>query len=176
MSDRFGSLVGRSPAARCTLEITIEKEAIPMTGLATQHIAQTDAEDWRTEPIGVGAPETSSRWEVSESLRAVRAGITQPGCYLIYEDFDGQPIVCAVDGDVIRVGRSLHADVRFEDPTVSRRHAMIIRQDDEVRVVDERSRNGVFLGGEQVSSSVLADGDDLTVGRHQILFVRVPSR
>ena len=49
-----------------------------------------------------------------------------------------------------RVGRSLAADVRFDDPTVSRRHALIVRQPDGVRVLDDRSLNGVFVNGERV--------------------------
>lgn len=80
-----------------------------------------------------------------------------------------------MESKTVRVGRSLNADIRFEDATVSRRHALIIPQGDEVRVVDDRSLNGVFLGGERVFSSVLADGDELALGRHRILFVRLPS-
>ena len=49
-----------------------------------------------------------------------------------------------------RIGRSLAADVRFDDPTVSRRHALIVRQADGVRVLDDRSLNGVFVNGERV--------------------------
>ena len=48
-----------------------------------------------------------------------------------------------------RIGRSLAADVRFDDPTVSRRHALIVRQADGVRVLDDRSLNGVFVNGER---------------------------
>ena len=49
-----------------------------------------------------------------------------------------------------RIGRSLAADVRFDDPTVSRRHALIVRQPDGVRVLDDRSLNGVFVNGARV--------------------------
>ena len=142
-----------------------------MADTAIQHDTQTPVDEGRTEPLGVGAPERASRSALRERLQAARANITHPGCYLIYEGFGGEPTVLTVDRDTVRIGRSLNADIRFEDPTVSRRHALILRQGDEVRVVDERSRNGVYLGGEQVSSSVLADGDELTVGRHQIIFV-----
>ena len=48
------------------------------------------------------------------------------------------------------IGRTLAADVRFDDPTVSRRHALIVRQADGVRVLDDRSLNGVFVNGERV--------------------------
>ena len=146
-----------------------------MTGTATQHNAAALAEEGRTEALGVGATEDSTRSAVGGSLLAARSNLTQPGCYLIYEDFRGEPMVCAVESKTVRVGRSLNADIRFEDATVSRRHALIIPQGDEVRVLDDRSLNGVFLGGERVFSSVLADGDELAVGRHRILFVRLLS-
>ena len=49
-----------------------------------------------------------------------------------------------------RIGRSLAADVRFDDPTVSRRHALIVRHPDGVRLLDDRSLNGVFVNGARV--------------------------
>ena len=132
-------------------------------------------DEGRTESLGVDVAERASPSGLDARLRAARAEITQPGCYLIYEGVGCEPAVFTVDVDIVRIGRSLNADIRFEDPTVSRRHALILRDGDEVRVVDDRSRNGVYLGGEQTSSSVLADGDELTIGRHRIIFVRLPS-
>ena len=73
-----------------------------------------------------------------------------------------------------RIGRSLAADVRFDDPTVSRRHALVVRQADGVRVLDDRSLNGVFVNGEQVEWRALEDGDEIVVGRYRLIFVSVP--
>ena len=73
-----------------------------------------------------------------------------------------------------RIGRSLAADVRFDDPTVSRRHALIVRQPDGVRVLDDRSLNGVFVNGERVEWRALRDGDEIVVGRYRLHFVDVP--
>src|SRR5688500_1135788 len=43
-----------------------------------------------------------------------------------------------------RIGRSLQSDVRFEDPSVSRRHAFLAkREDGSWMLSDERSLNGV---------------------------------
>ena len=67
---------------------------------------------------------------------------------------------------VTRIGRSLLADLRFEDPTVSRRHALVVRRGDELLVLDDRSTNGIFVNGERVSEHRLRPGDVLTVGRH----------
>ena len=63
-----------------------------------------------------------------------------------------------------RIGRSLAADVRFDDATVSRRHALIVAQADGVRVLDDRSLNGVYVNGRRVEWSPLTDGDEIVVG------------
>jgi pSer/pThr/pTyr-binding forkhead associated (FHA) protein len=89
---------------------------------------------------------------------------------------DGEEVrVTPLTREWTRIGRSLAADVRFDDPTVSRRHALIVRQADGVRVLDDRSLNGVFVNGERVEWSVLADGDEIVVGRHVLRFVDVPA-
>ena len=72
-----------------------------------------------------------------------------------------------------RIGRSLAADVRFDDPTVSRRHALIVRQPDGVRVLDDRSLNGVFVNGERIEGKLLQDGDEIVVGRYRLGYLLV---
>ena len=74
-----------------------------------------------------------------------------------------------------RIGRSLAADIRFDDPTVSRRHALIVRQPDGVRVLDDRSLNGVFVNGERVEWRTLEDGDEILVGRYRLSYLDVAS-
>jgi len=59
------------------------------------------------------------------------------------------------------------------DPTVSRRHALIVRQPDGVRLLDDRSLNGVFVNGARVEGKALQDGDEIVVGRYRLMFVSV---
>jgi predicted nucleic acid-binding Zn-ribbon protein len=107
-------------------------------------------------------------------LEEVRGRIEQPGEYLAYEE-DGETVVAALTREWTRVGRSLAADVRFDDPTVSRRHALFVRQPDGVRVLDDRSLNGVFVNGERVEWRMLADGDEIVVGRYRLCFISLAS-
>jgi pSer/pThr/pTyr-binding forkhead associated (FHA) protein len=79
--------------------------------------------------------------------------------------------VVPVSREWTRIGRSLAADVRFDDATVSRRHALIVAQADGVRVLDDRSLNGVYVNGRRVEWSPLTDGDEIVVGRHTIHFM-----
>jgi hypothetical protein len=98
--------------------------------------------------------------------------IDEAGEYLVYQ-LDGQTGVVALTRDGTRIGRSLAANLRFDDPTVSRRHALIVRDDDagQLRVLDDRSLNGVFVNGKRVESSVLEHGDEIVVGRHRLHFL-----
>jgi hypothetical protein len=108
-------------------------------------------------------------------LEGVRAEIEEPGEYLLYEE-DGELRVLPLTREWTRVGRSLAADVRFDDPTVSRRHALIVRQADGVRVLDDRSLNGVFVNGERIEWRTLTDGDEILVGRYRLSFLTVAPR
>jgi pSer/pThr/pTyr-binding forkhead associated (FHA) protein/DNA-directed RNA polymerase subunit RPC12/RpoP len=103
-------------------------------------------------------------------LAQAREMIDEPGQYLAWQE-GGSVRVASLEREWTRVGRSLAADVRFDDPTVSRRHALIVRQADGVRVLDDRSLNGVFVNGERVEWRVLSDGDEIVVGRYRLHFL-----
>ena len=102
-----------------------------------------------------------------EWVAETRSGLTVPGKYLAYEDA-GRRVVAPVSREWTRIGRSLSADIRFDDATVSRRHALIVAQADGVRVLDDRSLNGVYVNGERVDWAPLTDGDEIAIGRHNI--------
>ncbi len=107
-------------------------------------------------------------------LEELRDGLQDPGQYLAYRTPAEEFVAFALQREWTRIGRSLAADIRFDDPTVSRRHALIVRQPDGLRVLDDRSLNGVFVNGERVEWSTLADGDEIVIGRHHLHFVDVP--
>jgi pSer/pThr/pTyr-binding forkhead associated (FHA) protein len=119
-------------------------------------------------PVEPAAP-TRPEW-----IDEARANLPEPGKYLAYED-SGRRMVVPVAREWTRIGRSLGADVRFDDATVSRRHALIVAQADGVRVLDDRSLNGVFVNGRRVEWSPLADGDEIVVGRHTLHFMDTTS-
>jgi pSer/pThr/pTyr-binding forkhead associated (FHA) protein len=102
-------------------------------------------------------------------LATARAAIEEPGHYLVFQD-TGTVRTVALTGDSMRIGRSLSADLRFEDPTVSRRHAVLVVEAEGIRVLDDRSLNGVFVNGERIVSQTLSDGDEIVIGRYRLRF------
>ncbi len=108
--------------------------------------------------------------EGSDWIDALRDGLTEAGRYLVYRDEEHISVMPLLS-EWVKIGRSLTADIRFDDPTVSRRHAIIVHQHGQVRVLDDRSLNGVFLNGERVEWATLDDGDELIVGRYRLHFI-----
>ncbi len=104
--------------------------------------------------------------------RTVALGDAPPGRYLSVEDGDDFRLI-PLERAVTHIGRGLTADIRFEDPKVSRRHAIIAQRGDRIRVLDDRSHNGTFVNGRAVTVSYLADGDVLRLGGAVMRFVEV---
>jgi pSer/pThr/pTyr-binding forkhead associated (FHA) protein len=87
-----------------------------------------------------------------------------PGRYLVVQQGDIERLV-RLDAEVTRIGRGFSADLRLDDMTVSRRHAIVAALGGgRVRILDDRSVNGTFVNGRSVLEAELADGDVITLG------------
>jgi len=80
-----------------------------------------------------------------------------------------------LDAPVTTVGRHPEADIFFDDVTVSRRHAEIIRTGTVFEILDQRSLNGTYVNGERVDRSVLGNGFELRVGKFRLNFFASPA-
>lgn len=83
----------------------------------------------------------------------------------------------AINADSIVLGRSTDADILVDDTGVSRRHLEVITRGDTVMAVDLGSTNGFFVNDRKVDgSTVLRDGDRITMGRVTMVFRKLPTR
>ena len=164
---------GLKPFRRGDLDPSIDP--VPKIGRRSMEERTTDpVQNTGTLP---GTPQDSvpvvddaGRRERPSWVEDARAGLTVPGKYLAYEE-SGRHVVVAISREWTRIGRSLTADVRFDDATVSRRHALVVNQAEGARVLDDRSLNGIYVNGRRVEWSPLADGDEVTVGRHTLFYM-----
>jgi hypothetical protein len=124
-----------------------------------------------TATIETGAVESLER--PPEWLEEARAEVDQPGSYIAFSDGD-EIAVIHLQAGWTRIGRSGAADLRLDDPTVSRRHALLVLTDDgDLRALDDRSLNGLFVNGNAVEWAALSDGDELEIGRYRLHVLRV---
>jgi hypothetical protein len=70
------------------------------------------------------------------------------------------------------IGRSRDADIRVEDPNISRRHAEVQQEGATWWLVDLDSTNGVEVGGKRVKRLKLEDGTRFVIGSTEITFSR----
>ncbi len=117
-----------------------------------------------TSEFGAPSEPVTPAW-----LHEARTMLPGPGRYLAYLDED-EIRIFAIDRGWTRIGRSAAADLRLDDPSVSRRHALIVSEPPKaLRVLDDRSLNGVHLNGESVEWGRLGDGDELTLGKYSLI-------
>jgi len=121
------------------------------------------------EPVGTHHVDEPPAW-----LAQARSEVGDSDSLAYAEGAEGEHRAVAVEEEFLRIGRSLAAEVRFDDPTVSRRHAILHRHERGVRILDDRSLNGVFVNGERVHSHELADGDEIVIGRFRLYFLSPP--
>jgi len=69
-----------------------------------------------------------------------------------------------IQGRDIHIGRSNDLDMVLAEDMVSRRHARITYQTDEILIEDLASTNGTFVNGEKVKRSRLREGDRVLIG------------
>ena len=95
---------------------------------------------------------------------AVAGADAPPGRYLVVAEGEDDTCLIALDLPLMRLGRSYTSDIRFDDHTVSRRHAIVVKRGTKTFILDDRSVNGTFVNGRRVDDAELRDGDVIVLG------------
>jgi len=75
-----------------------------------------------------------------------------------------------VDRPLMTLGRSRDCDIAIDDPSVSRRHAELHREDGGFTLVDLGSTNGTQVNGQKIDRVTLQTGDRITLGQTELRF------
>lgn len=86
---------------------------------------------------------------------------------------DGQALEpVAVDNLPLQIGRGEEADLRLDDGSVSRLHAIVGRSRDQTWIQDHASLNGVWVNGKRVETRVeLKNRDRIMVGDFELIYL-----
>src|SRR5262245_37239715 len=75
-------------------------------------------------------------------------------------------------GDRTTIGRSPDCDIFLDDVTVSRKHAELVREGDDLLIEDQGSLNGTFLNRRRIDAPAkLENGDELQIGKYKLTFL-----
>jgi hypothetical protein len=120
-------------------------------GSTTMTYAPEDVVDEEGEPL--------SELRIQGTALVVRSGGGRAG-----ETFP-------LDGDRVEIGRSPEAPVFLDDVTVSRSHAMLVRDDVGYTIEDAGSLNGTYVNRRRVEKAKLEDGDEVQIGKYRLTFL-----
>jgi pSer/pThr/pTyr-binding forkhead associated (FHA) protein len=76
-----------------------------------------------------------------------------------------------IDSREIAIGRSVDSPIFLDDVTVSRKHAVIVKDEQRFSIKDQGSLNGTYLNNQSVLNSPLTTGDEIQIGKFHMLFV-----
>jgi len=79
-----------------------------------------------------------------------------------------------LDADQVLVGRSERSDIFLDDVTVSRKHAVFVRDGAGFAVRDSGSLNGTYVNRQRVDLVALRTGDEVQIGKFRMIYF--PSR
>lgn len=105
-------------------------------------------------------------------ISRLRERLAGTGPHLAWQDPDGDLETMRLETGWTRIGRSGSADIRLDHATVSRRHALVVlTPEGQLRALDDRSLNGLYVNGEHVEWAPLADGDELEIGSFRLFVI-----
>jgi len=77
---------------------------------------------------------------------------------------NGEDTQFPISQDIVSIGRSNANGIRLDDHNISKRHCLLVRTPDGVKMVDLESTNGTWINDKAAKEQVLRDGDRLRVG------------
>jgi hypothetical protein len=108
--------------------------------------------------------ETEEREAVEDVAADMPALVIRSGAGRAGEHF-------ALSTERTSIGRSSSADILLDDVTVSRQHAVVLRNPDGLYIEDSESLNGTYVNRHRVESHRLSDGDELQIGKFKLTFL-----
>src|SRR5215468_6381274 len=86
--------------------------------------------------------------------------------------YQGGEFPIAPDKQIL-IGRSSDLDMVLVEDMVSRKHARIAMQGDQIWIEDLGSTNGTFVNGEKIKRARLKEGDRVLIGTSILKFIGV---
>ncbi|MCA9053899.1 MAG: diguanylate cyclase [Planctomycetaceae bacterium] len=95
------------------------------------------------------------------------------GCYLVrlYPPGNLAENLISLPAGETALGRDPGCELEIDDDFISRVHAKVEVDGDEISVIDQGSRNGTFVNEERVTRKSIRAGDHIRVGNHVFKFL-----
>jgi hypothetical protein len=127
-----------------------------------------------TSTIALGAlglSEQGDTGEIVSPYASAKEALAESNALLVVQRGPNAGSRFLLDADVTSAGRAPDSDIFLDDVTVSRRHAEFTRAAQGYLVRDVGSLNGTYVNRERIEEVLLADGDEVQIGKYRLVFL-----
>ncbi len=90
--------------------------------------------------------------------------------YLEHQQGEGSPQTIHLGVHPLILGRAGFADVVIKSAQASRQHAIVQQRNGEFQLIDNESRNGIYLNEIKINSAILRDGDLIQIAEDVFIY------
>ena len=155
MRDSFEQkLEAKSQAITALLdELAKKNELLDSAGRIDAVVSKIDQQLNDRPTDGMETPRRAHRTAPGERVTRVLIGTV-----------DNQEVRFPLFKNRLTIGRTNNNDIQLRADWVSRRHAVVITEQDTTRVIDWGSKNGVYVNSRRIKEHFLSHGDVVTIG------------
>ncbi|GAB3749586.1 FHA domain-containing protein [Microlunatus parietis] len=140
----------------------------PLTSVTAPVVDRTSASDTtKTMPAAIDDRDGESL--TAEDEAAVKA-LPRGSALLVVRRGSNAGSRYLLNTDVVTAGRHQDSDIFLDDISVSRRHAEFTRSAEGITIKDLGSLNGTYVNRELVEQRLLAQGDEVQIGKFRLVF------
>lgn len=131
------------------------------------------AEKQRSQDFSAEKTEALARKMVEEVLAQIgNEGSAQPYLRVMNGPEEGKELTIGPDIAEATIGRGTDCDFQINDANVSRRHAIVRRDWNEITIEDAGSKNGVLVNERRITrATALRDADEVALGAMKLTFI-----
>jgi hypothetical protein len=148
------------------------------------HVNETDARYCSSCGAGIGStPQATGVYDLEKTLDTREFPAVNPAHFQEIATGNAVLVVTrgalegvrftlsATSGEPVTIGRSPESEIFLDDVTVSRQHAKIVRVGGQWQLTDSGSLNGTYVNRKLVTEAVLANNDDVQIGKYRFAFI-----
>ncbi len=115
-------------------------------------------------------PESPFAADVTSVVEVDPVAARRRGVFTVMSGLDAGRVLTIPPGDIVTLGRSAECTFPFDDASLSRDHARVMRVGSEYVLRDDGSRNGTFVNSQRLAkATTLRDGDRVQLGSNTML-------
>lgn len=121
-------------------------------------------------PMPVGSASPSFDETLTDEERTVVRGLSAQSAVLIIQRGPSAGSRFLLDASEESVGRHPDSSIFLDDVSVSRKHALLTRQEQGFAIADVGSLNGTYVNGDRVEKISLHSGDEVRIGKYRLIY------